>query len=142
MKNGKRESDQIQMDFSPPRMLALRVIYFLVGVGAILVAKDYFHLSDQVTWILILLTLVAVAVSYPLQLRLIRSVAYYEKRLGPKSMIGLEGIAMEDLTPSGRVKVRGEIWKALSRSGPIEKGQEIRVVEVEEGLTLQVEEIP
>ncbi len=58
---------------------------------------------------------------------------------GNQGMIGLVGVAENDIGRSGRVKVRGEYWTARSAS-PISAGKEVKVVAVED-LTLQVEEI-
>jgi membrane-bound serine protease (ClpP class) len=58
---------------------------------------------------------------------------------GNQGMIGLVGVAANDIGRSGRVKVRGEYWTAKSAS-PISAGKEVKVVAVED-LTLQVEEI-
>lgn len=46
---------------------------------------------------------------------------------GGEGMIGEVGIVLSDLTPSGRIKVRGEIWNAWSRT-PIRVGARVRIV--------------
>ena len=58
---------------------------------------------------------------------------------GDQGMIGLVGIADNDISQSGRVKVRGEYWSAHS-SSPISAGKAVRVLAVE-NLTLKVEEV-
>ncbi len=136
--NGNGKSKDIQMDFSKSRMALLRVIYFLVALGFIFVAKVQFGLSNSVFFFLVIGALVIVVISYPLQMKLVYTVAYNEKRVGAGSMIGLQGEALEDLNPDGRVKVRGEIWKARAESGDIGKGNEIMVRSVEDGLRLLV----
>lgn len=57
--------------------------------------------------------------------------------VGPEAMVGLTGVAIEDLDPEGKVLVEGEIWRALSVSGKIERGSRVVVVDVED-LTLLV----
>jgi membrane-bound serine protease (ClpP class) len=63
-----------------------------------------------------------------------------------KPVTGVEGIkgeigeTIESLAQSGYVRVHGEMWKAESVSGNIEKGKKIRVVRIE-GLKLFVEPI-
>jgi membrane-bound ClpP family serine protease len=126
------------MEFSKGRMAALRVFYYLIILAILIVAKAEFGFSDQILMVLALAALAVVAASYPLQLKLIGTVAYRRKELGPESMVGLEGTAIEDVSQSGSVKVRGEIWKARSNSGKIAKGQEIVVVSVEDNLQLVV----
>jgi membrane-bound serine protease (ClpP class) len=58
---------------------------------------------------------------------------------GDAGMIGLVGLADSDVHQSGRVKVRGEYWKAHS-SSPISAGTPVKVLAVE-NLTLKVEEM-
>jgi membrane-bound serine protease (ClpP class) len=57
---------------------------------------------------------------------------------GDQGMVGLIGIADNDIDSSGRVKVRGEYWFAHSAS-PITAGKKIKVLAVE-NLNLKVEE--
>jgi len=57
---------------------------------------------------------------------------------GGEGMVGLVGVADNDIGTSGRVMVRGEYWSARS-SSPIPAGTPVRVLAVE-NLTLMVEE--
>jgi membrane-bound serine protease (ClpP class) len=61
---------------------------------------------------------------------------------GKEGLIGVEGEARDPLSPetTGYVLVRGELWRARSRS-PIASGAPIRVLQVN-GLTLDVEPLP
>ncbi|MDN5318456.1 MAG: hypothetical protein PWR00_419 [Thermovirga sp.] len=60
---------------------------------------------------------------------------------GSEGLIGLEGVALTDLAPSGTVKCHGEIWEAKSLNGDkIESNTPIRVIR-SEGLVLYVEPI-
>ena len=54
-------------------------------------------------------------------------------------VVGLVGTAEETFTTVGTVLVRGELWKATSRMGIIERGERVRVVRLQEGLTVEVE---
>ena len=58
---------------------------------------------------------------------------------GDEGMVGLIGIADSDIHESGRVRVRGEYWKATSAS-PIPAGKKVRVLGVE-NLVLRVEQV-
>ncbi len=58
---------------------------------------------------------------------------------GVQGMIGLIGVADNDIYRGGRVKVRGEYWTAHSAS-PISAGKAVKVVAVE-NLALRVEEV-
>ncbi|MFZ7110699.1 MAG: NfeD family protein [Desulfatiglandales bacterium] len=55
-------------------------------------------------------------------------------------MIGQRGIAEQRLSPSGYVRVRGELWHAEIRDGdvPVERGEAVKVSDIR-GLTLRVE---
>lgn len=58
---------------------------------------------------------------------------------GREEMVGEVGKVVEDLDPEGLVKVRGELWKAVSKGGEtIRVGEKVRVIEIR-GLTLIVE---
>lgn len=61
---------------------------------------------------------------------------------GADALVGLKGIVTETINPAedvGKVKVDGQVWRAISTS-VIEKGSEIKVVDVR-GAKLSVEEI-
>ncbi len=55
------------------------------------------------------------------------------------SMIGLEGIAGETFSADGMIHIRGELWRATTERGIIEKGSAVRVVAMRPGLILVVE---
>lgn len=53
------------------------------------------------------------------------------------TMIGLSGVAKDDLTPEGWVLVKGEYWRARAEGAPIRKGDRVQVVN-QEGTRLTV----
>ncbi len=57
-----------------------------------------------------------------------------------KSLIGTEGIAEEQLNPSGYIRGHGELWQAevMGKKAPIEKGEAV-LIEGVYGLTLLVQ---
>ena len=57
---------------------------------------------------------------------------------GRESLIGAIGTTRQELAPEGLIFVRGELWRARSRSGTIPAGEPVRIVAAE-GLTLVVE---
>ncbi len=64
--------------------------------------------------------------------------AFHKKQVtGAEGLIGLEGEAIEPLTPNGLVMVKGEYWKAKSLSGDIQAGEEVEIMALS-GLTLTV----
>lgn len=130
---------EVEMYFSRSRMVVLRVVYFVLATAILIVAKVEFEFSDNLLYVLLTAALVAVILSYPIQMRMIESVAHRKRVLGPQAMIGLDGTVVERLSPAGRIKVRGEIWKARASGKPLEKGQEVVIRGIEDGLTLLVD---
>ncbi|MDP9042709.1 MAG: nodulation protein NfeD, partial [Bacteroidota bacterium] len=57
---------------------------------------------------------------------------------GIESMLGETAEIFESLNPEGRVRIHGEIWKAISVSGKMDAGEKVRVTNVKD-LTLYVE---
>ena len=60
-----------------------------------------------------------------------------KKAAGAEAMIGLEGQVVEPLTPSGVVRVAGELWKAKSMDGDVATGEEVEVLKLNR-LSLEV----
>ncbi|MFH1725169.1 MAG: nodulation protein NfeD [Elusimicrobiota bacterium] len=56
---------------------------------------------------------------------------------GMEGMVGLEGAAIGELAPKGKVRVQGEIWEAASEAGALSDGAEIVVTAVK-GMRLSV----
>lgn len=52
----------------------------------------------------------------------------YQACLYPKDLIGMAGIALNDLKPSGHIRIDGKTLQAMAKTGFIEKGSEIRVI--------------
>ena len=57
-------------------------------------------------------------------------------RIGLEALVGAEGVAVDECRPSGRVRVHGEIWRAVCREGA-DPGEAIEVTGVSD-LTLEV----
>jgi membrane-bound serine protease (ClpP class) len=56
---------------------------------------------------------------------------------GLESMVGMSAVAVSPLAPEGRVRVRGESWRARTETGDVPKGEPVEIVKTE-GLTLVV----
>jgi membrane protein implicated in regulation of membrane protease activity len=67
----------------------------------------------------------------------------YEPRSGggADALLGAVATVRNRLDPEGYVRVGHELWRARVRSGAVEPGRAVRVVEVQ-GLTLVVELVP
>jgi membrane-bound serine protease (ClpP class) len=60
--------------------------------------------------------------------------------MGIAAMTGETAETIDVLNPSGRVRIQGEIWNAVSISGMVNRGEKVRVKEVK-NLTLYVEHL-
>lgn len=56
---------------------------------------------------------------------------------GREGLIGKPAVVKVALNPEGVVMVKGELWRAISESGPINPGEEVTITNVD-GLTLHV----
>jgi membrane-bound serine protease (ClpP class) len=63
-----------------------------------------------------------------------------QSQAGLPSMVGTRGVVASTLSPEGLVKIRGELWGAVSDGGKIYTGAEVVVVG-ENGLKLSVRKI-
>jgi len=61
----------------------------------------------------------------------------YRLRSGPETLIGSHVMVVEPCDPNGRVRVRGELWRARSEVA-LKRGETARIASIE-GLTLHVE---
>ena len=61
----------------------------------------------------------------------------YRVTTGAEGLVGERAEVVEAISPTGRVRVRGELWSARS-SRPAIPGQQVRITSVD-GLTLEVE---
>ena len=57
--------------------------------------------------------------------------------VGLPTMVGSKGKAAGRLAPEGQVRIRGELWSAVSVAGEVKQGADVVVVD-EEGLVLKV----
>lgn len=57
---------------------------------------------------------------------------------GVQAMIGRRALVIEDITQEGKVKVWGEIWKAVGRNERIPAGKEVKILGAK-GLVLIVD---
>ena len=58
---------------------------------------------------------------------------------GTSELVGQVGVVRDALAPAGTVFVRGELWKARSNDGPLERGAPVRVDSIDDELVLGVE---
>ncbi len=108
--------------------------FFLLslGLGSFLAAiLNYFNYDIQVQIIgFIILTIIFIILSRPLYNRLNKNIP--DKKSNTERLIGLNGKVTEDINPhkSGFIKVKGEIWKAISEEN-ISKGETVEILKID-----------
>jgi membrane-bound serine protease (ClpP class) len=111
------------------------LIMFGKGGGIYLVSSETFSTLR----IIIVVTGILLAIFFLFGMAAVIRAHRRRPETGKEEMIGAVGSVVEDLDPEGLIKVRGELWKAVSKDGSLIKvGERVRVVEMD-GLTLIVE---
>ena len=87
---------------------------------------------EMPVWFIITLSLIFSAITFIIYRALRKN-----PQLGFENMIGQSGFAVSPIARKGTVKIRGELWHAVTNSKNIEAGAEIIVVE-QTGLKLTV----
>jgi membrane-bound serine protease (ClpP class) len=80
---------------------------------------------------------IAAALCEAFELALWRRVIRYRVRTGAEALVGMSAEVVQECTPRGRVRLRGELWNAVS-SAPAAVGETVVVREVD-GLKLAVD---
>jgi membrane-bound serine protease (ClpP class) len=93
----------------------------------------------RISWGVIISTTVATALFFFFLIVLAVKAQKAKPVSGIEGMVGEVGETLARLEPSGMVRVHGELWKAESVSGSIDKGQKIKVTAIK-NLTLYVEQ--
>ena len=111
------------------------LIMFGKGGGIYLVSGETFSTLR----IIIIVTGIILALFFLFGMVAVMKAHKKRPETGKEEMIGAVGRVVEDLDPEGMIKVRGELWKAVSKTGETIKADEkVRVVKMN-GLTLIVE---
>jgi membrane-bound serine protease (ClpP class) len=114
------------------------------GVASLLLGSVMLIRSDQdwevakLSWTVIITAVVITSAFFLFVIGLGLKAQRARPVTGMLAMIGETGEAMSILSPSGMVKVHGELWKAWSDKGVIQPGEKVRVIAVQD-LRLQVE---
>jgi membrane protein implicated in regulation of membrane protease activity len=102
-------------------------VLFIIGLILSLIFLEW----PQQLFVILPLGLIEMAeVALWLRWRKVRSIT------GAEGIIGATGKAITDCRPDGQVMVRGQIWKAVSRSG-VGANEDVVVIGVD-GITLEV----
>jgi membrane-bound serine protease (ClpP class) len=124
------------------KVMSHGVLTFGGLIAMVLGSLMLFESSDpylQVSWSVILVTVLAVAGLFTVVVT--KALAVHRRRptTGREGLIGLEGMAESGIAPDGKVFIRGEYWDARSDE-PISVGSRVSVEEVQ-GMRLKVKRI-
>jgi len=92
----------------------------------------------QLSWTVIIFSVVFTTAFFLLIAYLGIKVQQRKPATGEEGIVGEIGEVIETLNPQGTIRVHGELWKAISTSGKISKGAQVKVVRAD-NLTLYVE---
>ena len=88
-----------------------------------------------ITFVVILSTFIILIVFFGIKAQ------YNKQKTGIEALIGMKGIAMETLSPKGRVRVNGEFWDSIAEEGIIAVNTEIEVTKIKD-FKLTVKSLP
>ncbi|MBW1809875.1 MAG: NfeD family protein [Deltaproteobacteria bacterium] len=124
------------------RVLLTYSLFQLPELGLIvlglLAVRYWFELSDWIFWAIIIGWVGKDIVLFPFVRK-----SFDDAHQGhPYSLVGLQGVVQRKLSPSGMVRIKNELWRAvLKGDGPVVgEGSKIRVVD-QQNLILLVEPV-
>jgi len=91
----------------------------------------------KVSWPVLIAAAVIVLLFFALVITKVARSMRRPHATGLESMVGATAVAVSSLSPEGRVRLQGEIWKARTEEGILNKDEPVEVLKVE-GLTLIV----
>ena len=111
----------------------LQLSELAVIVFVLVLVRQWYNYPAWVVWVTIPLLLVKDVIMFPYIWRA------YDKA-NPNAMIGAEGTVTDKLSPSGYVRIQGELWRAIviDSGSVIEEGETVTVTNID-GLTLHVQ---
>lgn len=107
----------------------LLLIDEIIIIGLIVLVMWIFRITIPV-WLAVVIALLLGAFAFIVH-RAAMPMFHRKEAVGPRAMIGSEGIVIEPLAPSGQVRVAAEYWAARCPEGAIAAGETIEVVDVE-----------
>ena len=84
----------------------------------------------QISWKLILAATITITLFFIFAIGFAIRAHRKKPTTGKEGLVGEEGVALEDLKPTGQIAIHGEIWKAIAEDR-IKKGQPVLVEEVD-----------
>ena len=119
--------------------MASAVLRILIeeAVLAVLLLRLLPQLGIRLPIGLVIGILIALAAWSTLVYKAVRQIVPREPPSPAEAMLNRGGIAVTKLAPKGAVRIRGELWGAVSSNGDIAPGEEVSVVGID-GLKLTV----
>ncbi|HDQ35029.1 MAG TPA: nodulation protein NfeD [Chloroflexi bacterium] len=154
----------LPLNWAAVGLLALAVVFFVVGLltdtevvlsvaglvpfilGSLLLFAPFTPTSPAAPvvrvspWLIGFMAVAMLAFSY-LVLRAILAAARRPPQAGAQRLVGMTGVALTDLMPTGQVRVDLQDWSAVSVAGDIRAGETVRVASIS-GVRLYVERAP
>ncbi len=126
--NKRMWSRQILLKYSLLQLPGLALLVLIL-----LLLRHWIDVPAWAEWTIVSLAVIVDVIMYPFVWRA------YDKD-NPDSMSGSQGIAVDRLSPSGHVRIKGELWRAkiIEGGSAIEKGEVVTVRGIS-GLTLIVQ---
>ncbi len=121
-------SRQVLLKYSLLQLPGLALLILIL-----LLLRHWIDVPAWAAWTFISICVIVDVIMYPFVWRA------YDKD-NPDSMSGSQGIAVDRLSPSGYVRIKGELWRAkiIEGGSAIEKGEVVTVRSIS-GLTLIVQ---
>ncbi|MFM7744849.1 MAG: NfeD family protein [Actinomycetota bacterium] len=116
------------------------------GVGLVLLSGGSFFLFRDVdgaslrpSWLTLLVGIGGAALTYIVGMPSMTRTRFGTPTIGREWMVGSQGVALDDISPEGTVRVHEGAWRArTNRATPIGRGATVNVVAID-GVTLEVE---
>ncbi len=110
-------SRQVLLKYSLLQLPGLALLVLIL-----ILLRQWISIPAWAIWTIISLSVIVNVIMYPIVWRA------YEKD-NPNSMSGSRGVAADRLSPSGYVRIKGELWRAkiIEGASAIEKGEAVTV---------------
>ena len=111
----------------------------LFALGSYFLFRDVDGASLRPSWITLLVGIGGAALTYIVGMPSMTRTRFGTPTIGREWMVGSQGVALDDISPEGTVRVHEGAWRArTNRATPIERGATVNVVAID-GVTLEVE---